>query len=64
MEGVAATRVGGSRAALAGLLFGLLYVVGVVVVGRIPGPNATELHVESSYGSSNERLLVVVVGAT
>jgi hypothetical protein len=62
-EGLVATRVGGSRAALAGLLFGLLYVVGFVVVGRIPGPNATEQHVESFYGSSRERLLVVIVGS-
>jgi hypothetical protein len=62
-EGVVATRVGGSRAALAGLLFGVLYVVGFVVVGRIPGPNATEQHVESFYGSSSERLLVVIVGS-
>jgi hypothetical protein len=41
----------------------VLYVVGFVVVGRIPGPNATEQHVESFYGSSNERLLVVIVGS-
>jgi hypothetical protein len=54
---------GGSRAALAGLVFGVLYVVGFVVLGRIPEPDAAEQTIVSFYDSSRERLLVLIVGA-
>ena len=55
--------VGGSRAALAGLVFGVLYVVGFVVLGRIPDSDASEQAFESFYDSHRERMLVLVVGA-
>jgi hypothetical protein len=58
-----ATRVGGSRAALAGLVFGVLYVVGFIALSRIPGPGASEHGIESFYGSGGERRVVVIVAA-
>jgi hypothetical protein len=53
----------GSRAALAGLVFGVLYVIGFVVLGRIPKADATESTIVSFYDSHRERLLVLLVGA-
>jgi hypothetical protein len=58
-----ATRVGGSRAALAGFLFGVLYVAGFLALSRIPGPDATEHSVQSFYESRGERRLIVVMAA-
>lgn len=55
--------VGGSRAAIAGLVFGVLYVVGFVVLGRIPQSDASEQAFESFYDSHRERVLVLIVGA-
>lgn len=57
------TRVGGSHAALAGLVFGVLYIAGFAVLGRVPTADATYQEVQSFYGSERERLIVVIVGA-
>jgi hypothetical protein len=48
---------------LAGLAFGVLYVVGFIVLARIPGSDASDQAMESFYDSHGERLLVLVVGA-
>jgi hypothetical protein len=58
-----ATTVGGSRAALAGLVFGVLYVAGFVALSRIPAPGATAGALESFYDSDGRRRLIVVVAA-
>jgi hypothetical protein len=54
---------GGSRAALAGLGFGVLYVIGFAVLGRIPKADAAQETIVSFYSSHRERLLVLIVGA-
>jgi hypothetical protein len=58
-----ATKVGGSRAAVAGLVFGVLYVAGFLALSRIPGPGASEHGVRSFYNSDGERRLIVIMGA-
>jgi hypothetical protein len=58
-----ATRVGGSRAALAGLVFGVVYIVGFIALNRIPGPDASEQRLESFYGSGTDRRVIVIVAA-
>jgi hypothetical protein len=58
-----ATRVGGSHAALAGLLFGGLYIAGFAIVSRLPGTGASEHRVQSFYSSGGERRLIVIFGA-
>ena len=55
--------VRGSRAAVAGLVFGVLYVVAFVILGRIPNSDASAEAFESFYDSHRERVLVLIVGA-
>jgi hypothetical protein len=57
------TTGGGSRVALAGVLFAVLYVVAFTALGRIPGPGATDQKVQSFYESDRQRLLIVVTAA-
>jgi hypothetical protein len=52
----------GSRAALAGLVFCALYVAAFVVLGRIPGADASEETTVDFYSSSSERRLVQFAG--
>jgi hypothetical protein len=58
-----ATKVGGSRAALAGVVFGVVYIVGFIALGRIPGPDTSESRMEAFYGSAAERRTIVIMAA-
>jgi len=58
-----ATTVGGSRAAFAGLVFAVLYLIGFLALSRIPLPGAGEQAVESFYGSNSRRNLIIVMAA-
>jgi hypothetical protein len=59
----AATARGGSRAALAGLVFSVLYVAAFIVLGRIPDPDSSEETLRSFYDSDGERLAIQIFGA-
>jgi hypothetical protein len=52
----------GSRAAWAGVAFGVLYAVSFFMLRRIPDAHANAHTVTSFYDSHRERLLVVVAG--
>lgn len=58
----AAVAAGGSRAALAGVLFGVIYVAAFIVFGRAPNSDATVEAFERFYSSSTERTVVTVAG--
>ena len=58
-----ATTAGGSRAALAGLVFAVLYLAGFIALSRIPTPGASQRAVESFYDSTGERRFIVIVAA-
>lgn len=58
----AGTRIG-SRAAYAGILFSVLYVIVFIVLSKVPGPDAAASAVLDFYRSSSERRLVHVAGA-
>jgi hypothetical protein len=63
MDAQPTTTVGGSRVALAGLLFGVLYAAGFVALSRVPGPGASDQTVQSFYDSDEERRLIIIMGA-
>jgi hypothetical protein len=52
----------GSRAAYAGLVFSVLYVAGFVLLGRIPGADASQASTVDFYSSSGNRRLVQFAG--
>lgn len=53
---------GGSRAALAGLVFFALYLAVFIILRQIPGADATSAEAADFYGSSGQRRIVQVAG--
>jgi hypothetical protein len=53
----------GSRAAIAGLVFGVLYLAGFVALRRLPGPEASAEDIMEFYSSTSNRRLATVMGA-
>ena len=58
-----ATARGGSRAALAGVVFGVLYLVAFIILGRIPDSEASTETLESFYDSDGNRFAIQFAGA-
>lgn len=52
----------GSRAALAGVMFGFLYIVTFLLLRRLPAAGASLQEAEAFYSSSGERRILVFVG--
>jgi len=54
---------GGSRAAIAGLVFGVIYLIAFFVVSQIPAADASAEETIEFYTSQGNRRLVTIVGA-
>jgi hypothetical protein len=44
-------------------VFGVVYIVGFIALGRIPGPGASDHGMQAFYGSASERRLIVIMAA-